>query len=215
MGHWFEANNGKIMLTLNLTNQSFEWIDQKQKVWGMFPTAGKLPADIENEISASMAGLGLNAVGFTQKMHYDIPEYGFMNEPIPEMSEEDLLEWANYRLLANEACAAILTTLGVTGEIRIWPHHFDTGIYVAANENMGIGFGLAMEDQMAGAPYLYMSGYPTSGTLDFSSVTELPFGRWELSEYWNGAIMPLNELNEAPYAGGAYMVTALDWFLEQ
>jgi hypothetical protein len=201
------------MLTLNLSSQNFEWINQKQEVLGLFKTIGKQIETIEKEVSSSLRSFGLEPNGFTDKLHYEIPEYSFMNDPVPEINENDVLEWANYRLLANEACSAILTTLGVDGEIRIWPHHFDTGIYVNANENISIGFGLAMEDQMAGAPYLYMSGYPTNGKLDFNEVTELPFGRWEISEHWNGAILPLTELEEAPFAGGAFIVAALDWYL--
>jgi len=213
MGHWIDTPNGKIMLTLNLSSQIFEWINQQQDVLGYFDTIGLQIDSIEEKIASSLSSFGLNAKGFTDKLHYEIPEYSFMKDPVPNLSEDDLLEWANYRLLANEACSAVLTTLGVDGEIRIWPHHFDTGIYVSANETMGIGFGLAMEDQMAGAPYLYMSGYPTEGKLDFDAVTALPFGRWEIGEYWNGAILPLNELAETPYAGGAFIVAALDWYL--
>lgn len=213
MGHWIDTPDGKIMLTLNLSSQNFEWINQKQEVLGFFKTIGKQIETIEEEVSASLRSFGLEPNDFTDKLHYEIPEYSFMNDPVPEINENDLLEWANYRLLANEACSAILTTLGVDGEIRIWPHHFDTGIYVSANENIGIGFGLAMEDQMAGAPYLYMSGYPTNGNLDFNEVTELPYGRWEIGEHWNGAILPLTELDKAPFAGGAFIVAALDWYL--
>ena len=62
-------------------------------------------------------------------------------------------EWMEWRTLGNEACKKILKILNVEGNIRIWPHHFDTGIYVAANLNLNIGFGFAMEDELVNAGF--------------------------------------------------------------
>ena len=215
MGRWILGGNENVMLTFNLRNQLFEWVNQSQKVLASVKTKERHISEIESELALGLPSLGLDPKGFVDKLHYEIPAYAFMNDPVPEFYEEDLEEWANYRLLANEACNAMLTTLGLESEVRIWPHHFDTGIYVTVNENLGVGFGLAMEDQMAGDPYFYMSGYPSKGEIDYTKVNDLPFGRWETSEYWNGAIMPLSELEEAPHAGSLFMITALKWFLNQ
>jgi len=214
VGHWIETPTGQCLLTLNLSNQNFEWINNKQDIVLSTETIGKTISEIQKEISSSLSVLELNPDGFIDDLHYEIPTYSFTGNPVQKMNKEDLVLWTHYRLLANEACGAILNYLSVSGEIRIWPHHFDTGIYVAANPNIGIGFGLAMEDQMAGAPYLYMSGYPSNGDLDFKNVKELPFGKWILSDYWNGAIITLEELDSFPRAGTTFIIEALNWYLK-
>jgi hypothetical protein len=214
LGHWIGTPYGDIIFTLNLHNQTFEWVNRSQKVVQCIQIINRTIKDVELEIASRLPELGLLSDGFTDEMHYKIPEYTFMNKVVPKFSDDDLLEWTNFRLLANEACCALLTNLGVDGDIRIWPHHFDTGIFVRVNENLGLGFGLAMEDLMAGDPYLYMTGYPVNGSLDYMSATPLPFGRWEISQYWNGAILPLTELLEVPQAGSQFMISAVRWFLD-
>lgn len=214
-GRWINSPKGQIMLTLNLFNQNFEWINNCQETLSSTETIGKTIDEIEKEIASNLSILELNPNGFTDDLHYEIPTYSFTGNPVQGIDRDHLNTWANYRLLAAEASGAILNYLSVEGEIRIWPHHFDTGIYVAANEKMGIGFGLAMEDQMAGAPYLYVSGYPTSGELDFDKAEELPYGKWIRSEYWNGAILTLDELDSFPRAGTTFIIEVLNWYLKQ
>jgi len=214
VGRWIDTKKEQVLLTLNLANQTFEWINRQQEIVSSTETIGKTITEIETDISNKLSLLELDNSGFMDDLHYEIPTYSFTGNPIQKISKVDMVTWANYRLLANEACAAILNYLSVDGEIRIWPHHFDTGIYVAANQNMGIGFGLAMEDQMAGAPYLYMSGYPSTGELDFSTTKELAFGKWILSEYWNGAIITLEELDDFPRAGTTFIIEVLNWYLK-
>jgi len=104
-------------------------------------------------------------------------------------------EWIYYRLLAQESCSNLLNFLQMQAEIRIWPHHFDTGIYVEPTPKIGIGYGLAMKDSMAGDAYFYFSPYGLKeNELNFKNVPKLTVGDWEISENWRGAIIPLNQL---------------------
>ena len=80
------------------------------------------------------------------------------------------------------------------GEIRIWPHHFDTGIYVMATKQLGLGFGLAMKDAMVGAPYFYLSGYNQENPVSYKNLNPLTHGKWETGEQWNGAVLSLGAL---------------------
>ncbi len=93
-------------------------------------------------------------------------------------------------------CGFVNKLLDVDGEIRIWPHHFDTGIYVLSRPGMHIGFGLAMADALSGSPYFYMAGYPTQDGLDYSKIPSLNTGRWEIGEHWNGAILPIPSIQK-------------------
>jgi hypothetical protein len=44
--------------------------------------------------------LDLGTDGFTDKLHYEIPAYSFINEPFPSIVDESIAEWRHYRELA-------------------------------------------------------------------------------------------------------------------
>jgi hypothetical protein len=87
----------------------------------------------------------------------------------------------------------------VDNEIRIWPHHFDTGIYLKATDNLSFGFGLAMEDNMVGEPYFYFSAYGLNDSnVDYPVDLKLDLGHWIIREEWKGACLKLSEVSDAP-----------------
>ena len=216
VGRWINNGREQMMLTLNLKTLHFEWMNSAKEVVQSFATIGKTASDIENELAAELPDIFLNPQGFTNKLHFKIPDYPFAAEPRQAIDEADIREWKTYRKLANVLCGLVLGYLELEGEIRIWPHHFDTGIYVEVGQKLGIGFGLAMEDSMAGAPYFYLSGYPIHGTLEYTDLPELANGRWEVSENWKGAILPLNELSSGIFEENRqvisdYLLKSINW----
>ncbi len=103
--------------------------------------------------------------------------------------------WIHLRKLANEACTHVLVYLQQSGEIRIWPHHFDTGLYVEATPAIGIGFGLAMEDKLVGEPYFYLTGFGLGEKKpNYEKKSILPAGEWVLSKKWKGAVLRISDL---------------------
>lgn len=214
-GRWFDTPKGKMMLVLRITDFCMMWINEKEAAIQTVSTVKKLSSEIEKQLEKGIIEMGLDQEGFSDPLHYEIPEYSFIGQPIQMINKHLLDEWKEWRSLANEACEKVLGILDVEGEIRVWPHHFDTGIYVSANENIGIGFGLAMEDEMAGAPYFYMSGYPGKGELNYTSLPDLGLGRWEVEGGYKGAILPIEEFEESKKALDSYIENALEWFLTQ
>jgi len=219
-GRWIEAPKGKFLLTLNLANLQYEWLNSSYKTVAFFTTIGKHIQVVEKEIAGHLEEFGLKTEGFTDKLHFEIPDYFLTSEAIQAIGEPDLQEWKYYRNLANEACNLLLGYLQLEGEARIWPHHFDTGIYIITNEKMGIGFGLAMSDALIGSPYFYMSGYPASRTLEYKNLSDLSLGRWKTGKGWQGAVLPFSELSKIPKkehqnAINIFLKEAADWFLEK
>ena len=87
--------------------------------------------------------------------------------------------------------------LQVPAEVRIWPHHFDTGVYLESNPNVGLGFGFAMEDSLVGQPYFYYSGNGLNEhVIHYKDVRDLEVGKWIVSEEWKGAVLPLSDVSE-------------------
>ncbi len=154
VGRWIFSPNGSILLTLNLSSLDFEWLDASYNVLQTIPSVCKTMAEIEQGIFKGLPKLGLKSDGFSDNLHYEIPEYSVSKELIPSMGVGEFNDWRYFRKLANEASEMALEKIGAEGEVRIWPHHFDTGIYAQLSKQLGLGFGLAMED-MAVCPLLF------------------------------------------------------------
>lgn len=219
-GRWIEAGDEKIMLTLNLDLLQYEWLNIAGTCIQSLSAEGKTLSEVENELAGQLKDLGLDPEGFTDKLHFEIPEYSFADESIKPIGKEEMSEWKSYRRLANELCTLVLKDIQGESEIRIWPHHFDTGIYVKLENSIGLGLGLAMEDSMAGAPYFYMSGYSENGSLNYNNLPELTSARWEIGEYWQGAILLLTNLKNGIFeedknAINDYLSKSLNWFSKQ
>lgn len=216
VSRWIETKKGNFIMALNLREFSFIWLDESFQVIQKYAITGKTQSNIENEITSGLESLGLGNEGFTKKLKYKIPEYSFKNEAFQTLETQALNKWIYYRNMANEACARILKHLMKEDEIRIWPHHFDTGVYKEIDGKIGIGFGLATQDSLVNSPYLYLSGYLLEGELSFENLPPLKFGRWDTGD-WKGAILPLIEIDalsdtDKRIAVNEFIKAALNWY---
>ncbi len=194
-GRWISSKQKKIILGLNIREFQFEFINEARKVINSFAIKGKTYDEIEVSIERYLPELGMDQTGFRDHLHFEITSYTFINDGFDDLDAAALGDWEKFRALANDACNTLLGHFQVEGEIRIWPHHFDTGIYVDLNDKRSLGFGLAMEDSMVGEPYFYFSGYGLNNhKMDYSTIPDLTFGRWEIEENWKGAVLPLSVL---------------------
>lgn len=218
-GRWVETSSGNSILTLNLSNFCFEWLDEQHRVVESISALKKDDRQIQREAALYITDRGLDTSLFFEPLHYKIPDYGLQRQGVTGIFKDGLEQWTYFRKLANVTCEAALGFLQKPAETRIWPHHFDTGIYVPATKSIGIGFGLAMEDKMAGQPYFYLAGYPIQGEINYSKLPRLSVGRWEIGNQWKGAILPLDELpsdyTAAEQAIYRFITQSLFWFLEK
>ena len=78
-----------------------------------------------------------------------------------------------------------------SSEIRIWPHHFDTGMLIDGGEhfNMGIGLGYAMADSISKRPYYY--AYSWGMEIPFHDLENPAYGTWHIND-WKGAVLPVH-----------------------
>ena len=128
------------------------------------------------------------------------------------------MQWKHFRKMANDACFQFLGFTLTWEEVRIWPHHFDTGIYIVPTKRLGIGFGLAMQDDMAGLPYFYLAGYPLQGEISYKNLPQSKDWEWKTDSNWKGVILTLETLqqqNEAEQLNsiGQYIAENIKWFL--
>ncbi|UTW61580.1 hypothetical protein KFE98_16405 [bacterium SCSIO 12741] len=195
-GRWVESSVAAILPTLKLRSLEFQWVNDRNQVVQSLALEGETDSSALEKMAKGLAQLGLSTEGFMDPMHYEIPDYSLSHKPfsLPQASELDL--WVEYRQLANEASTSVLNHWQKNGEVRIWPHHFDTGIYLEPNGTLGIGFGWAMEDEMVGEPYFYLAGYGLKGPIDYENISKPGLGRWNITENWKGAVLPFSELSD-------------------
>jgi len=215
LGRWIETDNGMIIGALNLKAFRFELINRSQSVLSEFEINGKTIKEIEQTIAETLSEIGLDSSGFRDDLHYEIPDYGFGNNSLNKWADKDIKLWESIRDLANNSSFKLLGTLQSASEVRIWPHHFDTGIYTEPNSKIGLGFGLAMKDEMAGDAYFYFAGYSLVGSvIQFEKAEPLQYGRWQIDEHWKGAILPVSDLTDSPIdAVQSFIVDVVDFYV--
>ncbi len=194
LGRWISTSKGNVLPAIKLEQLTFQWLTTQMKAIDEVSFENKRLTELEVLIEKTLISLGLNIKNFREPLHFDIPDYPFKNKPFNRFNLRDLEEWSIYRSLANHILKDIGSYLNLNSEVRIWPHHFDTGIYFQWTENSGIGAGLAMEDSLAGAPYFYISGYTGEKQINYDNVMPLTEGKWIKEGSWKGAILPVTHL---------------------
>ncbi|MEL6924608.1 MAG: hypothetical protein AAFO94_11230 [Bacteroidota bacterium] len=213
VGRWLSGDQ-RLLLTINLRDYSFELLNDQLQSQQVYPIAGKTSEALEVAIEKDLAAAGFDTSGFRAELHFKIPAYDFRQMPFDAPEGKGLDQWRQLRRQASEACAALLGHWQVDGEVRIWPHHFDTGIYAKVTERIGIGFGLAMADGMIEVPYYYLSGYPSSGSIDYGTVPDLPKGEWKIGKHWKGAVLRA-EYTVSDITLNDFIMAANHFFLDQ
>ena len=212
LGRWISAPAGPRMLAFHLGDQAYQWLGAKGEVLLAVPASGKRSAEAEMALVPAFREAGLAGAGFTEPLHYQVTDYPFAADPFAVFNAADLDAWRHYRTVGQIACGSVLSHVGASGEPRIWPHHFDTGVYAELPSGLGLGFGWAMEDAMAGEPYLYASGYRNGKMLAVNDFAPLTHGRWVGTEHWKGALLPLSALPKPGQGDGSVIVFS---FIEQ
>lgn len=193
-GRWVEHKQQKIFLALNVRSMHFEWMDQHLGIKDTISVFNKTMQEIEQDVSVYPQSIGLPAEKIFRELHFEIPDYKIGRIASNDINESGIQKWSYFRQLANEACLHFLGFLQAESEIRIWPHHFDTGVYAQVSPGFGIGFGLAMEDSMAGQSYFYLAGYASGTEIDYKNLAGLSDGQWITNGAWKGSVLTLDRL---------------------
>lgn len=220
LGRWIDGPAGKMALGLDLKSLTFQWLDEGQNILSEFSALNKNMDELESGVSVYPGSLKMSSADLSNALHFELPDYGISKLNKGDFTDEGFRSWIYYRDLANKASQDLLGYLQLESEICIWPHHFDTGIYTMVSDQLGLGFGLAMKDAMVGEAYFYMSGYAAESPLEYQNLPPLSAGRWESSEQWKGAVLPVTDISdssgeEARQVIRLFTKEALAWFLNE
>ena len=216
LGRWIGEEDDRKVFAINIKSFEFEWLNPQRQLVQSFPIAGNTTSQLEEAIALSLPELGMDPAGFREKLHFEIPTYAFAEKPfeVPAMETREL--WMAYRNLANRVCHLLQGHLHIVAEPRIWPHHFDTGIYIKPSLNLGLGFGMSMADKRMPSPYFYFAAYGSRGRkINYDSIPELEFGEWWIREDWKGAVWQIPDCRNVKFEHiQRFLIQISEWYLK-
>ncbi len=135
---------------------------------------------------------------YTYNLHYELP-YKIKDDYIFKLQDVSRLkELTEYRKLSQSVIQEFLKNNKLDSEIRIWPHHFDTGAFtpLADNPGVSIGLGMAIPDAMCNDYYLYISAYQGHDGIETIGLKTLTNGKWHNNGF-KGAVLPVSGINKS------------------
>ena len=180
--------NGDV-LSLDYKNFTLNWIAQENKA------SFRLDGATHEKTVAWLQEVSNTFLSKTYRydFHYELP-YEIADDFIFKLHDSGKLNaLIHLRILAQLTLEKVLQDHGLTSEVRVWPHHFDSGAYAQLDKDFAIGFGLAVPDDMYNEHYFYISGYAGHNALSTEGFSALSRGEWK-NEGFKGAILPATEV---------------------
>lgn len=179
------------------------------------PLEERTREELRQWLEVQLAHLGMPALPLRYIDHYDLPVHPLARGAVFQKPEADLLEaWMAQRTNAQYLLRWLAASYPSASEVRIWPHHFDTGLYIPLDrepegrETRALGAGWAVTDAVANQPYLYVYGRMSNGRIDYALLPMMEYGRWS-NGAWKGAYLALNRwaVQSDPEAAGKQFLT--------
>ncbi|MFD1551681.1 hypothetical protein DNU06_02740 [Putridiphycobacter roseus] len=190
--HVFGRNKNRV--ALNLETGNLEWFEGKKITQVL---------DIEKSTHAENV-IWLKAQGvkhhlktpFEYHFHYDLPYPIITSDKVFKFIGSEVADFAKRLTIAKSAFSNFIAQNNLDTTIRVWPHHFDMGIYalVNAEKTISIGAGLAIPDQVVPAMYFYVSGYQNGEPIPTKKLKALNNGAWAAN--WQGAVLAASHVEE-------------------
>ena len=187
-----ELNDNNLKLSFDLPNFQLLWSTGESMALD-----GKNHAQVVQWLQSSSNLVALDKP-YVFDLHYELP-FDWDDTFSFELSDMTLIrELIELRKLANNALHSFLEAHHLSSEIRIWPHHFDTGAFVVLEDgsDKSVGMGLAIPDSMVNDHYFYMSGYLGHDALDTSEFGSLSLGEWK-NDGFKGAVLPTKAIEQS------------------
>ena len=184
-------NKSGLALALNLEVFSLDFIHPVSGIEASFPLEGAKHLDIVNWIERERLFCKIDE-DYKFELHYDLPyDTGFDDSlTYPKIKEAELKSHIQLRWLANKSLELASSHFDVFSDIRVWPHHFDTGAigYQLNEKGSSFGLGLSIPDNVSDDYYFYVSKYNENESVNVSRFSKLKNGEWKFKG-WNGAAL--------------------------
>lgn len=183
---------GNQQLAINLETGHLEWLKDELKIESI---------DVQqNTHSAILIWISQMATKneirqpYNYEFHYDLPYSALVDNNKLAFNADAISEIIARLNIGKKAFEAFLIENDLSSPIRIWPHHFDLGVYTSLNsdETIFMGAGLAIPDSLVDELYYYASAYDNGDEVVTENFSPLTVGNWRSD--WNGATLPSSEV---------------------
>lgn len=200
-----ELSNG-LRLALQLTNLKLCFVDNAGIYKNEISLTGKTKQTVFDELKDTLASLGIDVSNFKNELHYEIPPHKLDKDALFSVDnklyfQENTFYRHNAEIIINEVAGGF----DDVEPVRIWPHHFDTGTFIAVAHNekgelsKSIGLGWTISDGMVDEPYYYLSFWSEKPTEGLKKLSPITAGEWMMPG-WNGAVLKNSEILKASSA---------------
>ena len=181
---FFDKNN---QLIFNLLNFELMWVNDEQ-IKAKIDLQTKTHKEILNWIKSTALKNGINKE-YVYSLHYDLPYPTLTDDHVFTFDSSEVADYIVRQDIAKEAFQTFLNEHKLKSDIRIWPHHFDLGIYTQVDKagKLFIGAGLAVPDTLVDDLYYYVSGYYAGTAINTSELEGLTLG--DFRKDWKGATL--------------------------
>lgn len=184
-------NASGTQLGLNYNTFSLDW---KSRTTQSLSLKGKTHTEVVEWLS-NMAEASELEKPYRYNLHYSLPYTMADGEVFELSSTNEVQELIRLRGLAQNILTTFLKDEKLESEVRVWPHHFDTGAFAHLHNGSGksVGLGLAIPDSMVNDFYFYISGYRGNTQLRTWAFKPLAKGTWKNNGF-KGAVLPASEI---------------------
>ena len=196
-----DLNDRGIRLAINYKQYALEILTDDELLDSVALT-GETHSFLINWIDQGLKRYGLKD-DYRFEPHYILPYENALNNEyqFPAPNADKLQDLINQRNICEEALRNVLSERKDASDIRVWPHHFDTGALIEVDEDnhgftKSIGLGISIPDSMIDGFYLYASPWSKGQELDLSNLDEdtLSSGEWR-NEEWKGATLKTSNVS--------------------
>lgn len=175
----------------------FELIADRYDQVNHLKLIGKTTDQIIAWVKKQLASVGLEPKKLVPIKHFEVPGYAAFDNPsaFPDPEHHLLNEWTNYFDNTQILLKEFQQQHKWSSEVRVWPHHFDIGLYIpverdgSGSDTKSIGVGLAIPDQYSAEPYFYINHWSKNSIVYPDVLPETRFGYWN-KKNWTGLILP-------------------------
>lgn len=190
-GRWFHGIDGDYRLTLEPVDFELRWENRHRQVVEHLGLEETPVSEVREWWENSILQI-TGKSGKDTHLHYELPSSAaYQTDSFPKLAHEAVEQWVKWRSTGEKWLLQGLDLLEVMAQPRIWPHHFDTGLFIPAGNGLSIGAGIAPADELSEEPYLYLYGWKDGKRVTpGGSKAPTALGQWIEKRNWVGFILP-------------------------
>jgi len=199
-GRWISTQKGRFRLAMAPSALELTFLDEELKGDSNIGLDGHTKNEVLSRVRSELDKRGVDGSLLKMELHYQIPPHE-TDEGLPfKLFDQSLFdEVIRLRENAEAVLHLFQGRFDTASDVRIWPHHFDSGSYIPrtfdeeGNAVTSFSIGYAIPDGSIDEPYFYVTTWSAKGDNKYENLPRLPHGEWLLTPF-QGAILRLSEI---------------------